>query len=65
VSQFELWILSVHRPPSYNHTQNEALVDLVLDLCEVREVTVFGDFNLSSLVWSAGMGLFANCSRTD
>jgi hypothetical protein len=64
VSQFELWILSVYHPPSYNHIQNEALVDLVLDICEGREVIVLGDFILPSPVWSAGMGLFVAGSRT-
>jgi hypothetical protein len=52
------WIQSVYRPPSYSHIQNEALVDLVLDFCEGREVIVLGDFNIPSLVWLAERVLF-------
>jgi hypothetical protein len=62
--QYDLWILSVYRPPSYGGDDNGSLIDSILSFCEGREVIVVGDFNLPSLSWPAD-GLELGVSRVD
>ena len=62
---YDLWILSVYRPPSYSVHENEVLDRVILSFCEGREVVVFGDFNLPSLLWSAGGGAYGAVGNVD
>ena len=46
--------MSVYRPPSYTVEEN-LLIEVISNFCEAREVVVVKDFNLPSLLWSAGV----------
>ena len=48
---FDIWILTIYRPPSYRDNQNDRLINLVSDFCSGREVVLFGDFYLPTFVW--------------
>ena len=48
--EFDLWVLSVYRPPSYSDQQNALLSRFVCEFSEGREVIVLGDFNLPSIL---------------
>ena len=51
--QFDLWVLSLYRPPSYTLVENVTLLSFISDFCEGREVVILGEFNLPSLSWSS------------
>jgi hypothetical protein len=54
LSQHDVWVLAVYRPPSYGERENAELMGLILDFSVGREVVVLGDFNLPSIEWSDG-----------
>ena len=43
---------------------NLLLIDVILNFCEAREVVILGDFNLLSLLWSAGVEM-SGASQND
>lgn len=50
---YDLYIVSVYRPPSYSILENRCLIDFLLNFCPGKEVILTGDFNLPSIDWSA------------
>lgn len=48
---FDIYVLALYRPPSFDDAQNGRLIEVILDFCGDREVVILGDFNLPSLVW--------------
>ena len=52
---YNLWIMSVYRPPYCTVEENLLLIEVISNFCEASEVVVLGDFNLPSLLWSAGV----------
>ena len=48
---FDVYLVSVYRPPSYSDTENSNLINYLLNFCCDKEVVVLGDFNLPSLNW--------------
>ena len=51
LTDLDVWLLCVYRPPSYNDAWNQTVVDIISNFCIEREVVVIGDFNLPSLNW--------------
>ena len=52
LTDFDLFVISVYRPPSSSHEENTLLTDFVREFSASREVLILGDFNLPSLKWS-------------
>ena len=50
--EYNLYILSVYRPPSYTGQENLQLLSFLRDFVFAREVLILGDFNLPTLNWS-------------
>ena len=48
---YDLYVLSVYRPPSYSDQENDLLMRFLRNFVVSRELIVLGDFNLPSLVW--------------
>ena len=48
---FDIYVVSVYRPPSYSIVQNEALIRFLCEFCGDEEVLILGDFNLPTLQW--------------
>ena len=48
---FDLFVLSVYRPPSYSQNENSLLISFLSDHLVGKEVVVMGDFNLPTLKW--------------
>ena len=55
---WNLWILTVYRPFSYDWAENTTLIAAIFDFCKGREVVILSDFNLPSLVWYSDVDLF-------
>ena len=49
---FNLYIVTIYRPPSYTDLENRGLCEYVTNFCAGKETVVQGDFNLPSIVWS-------------
>ena len=47
-----LYILLIYRPPSYDATQNQSLVDYIANFSVGKELILAGDFNLPSIKWN-------------
>ena len=60
---YDLWVLTLYCPFSNSDEENATLIEIMLEFCQGREVVVLGDFNLPSLVWSAGDGEFRGASE--
>ena len=52
LTDLDVFILSVYRPPSSSQQNNESLAHLIRSFSAQREVLILGDFNLPSLKWS-------------
>ena len=50
---FNIYIIIVYRPPSYNPLQNEELALMLEDLTTGKESIMVGDFNLPNIHWSS------------
>ena len=48
---FDVFVVTVYRPPSYSSSQNQALINFLYDFCGDKEALVLGDFNLPTLQW--------------
>ena len=48
---FDTYVITVYRPPSYTNEQNIAIIDFLIDFCDDKEVVIQGDFNLPTLLW--------------
>ena len=48
---FNVFIIIVYRPPSYNASQNEQLAILLENITTGKECVVLGDFNLPNVNW--------------
>ena len=48
---FNLFICTLYRPPSYSDQENLALIGYLESLCDSKEIVVLGDFNLPTLSW--------------
>ena len=51
LSDFNILVIAVYRPPSYDTNSNTILTDHLLSLCSEKEALILGDFNLPSLTW--------------
>ena len=51
-SLYDIYLISVYRPPSYSFDENESIINFLLDFCCDKEIVLLGDFNLPSLNWS-------------
>lgn len=52
LSKFNVYVVIVYRPPSYNDVQNDELISVLDELSRDREVIIMGDFNLPSITWT-------------
>ena len=50
---FGLTVVTVYRPPSYSHLENESLINFLYNFCKDKEMIIMGDFNLPSIRWTA------------
>ena len=50
---YNVFIIIVYRPPSYNASQNEQLAILIENVTTGKECVVLGDFNLPNICWSS------------
>ena len=48
---FELYIVTIYRPPSYGACDNNILLEFLGSFCSDKEVVIQGDFNLPSIPW--------------
>ena len=53
LSEFNVFIVVVYRPPSYNEAQNDELISVLTGLSCDREVIIIGDFNLPGVIWKS------------
>ena len=60
--EYKLHLILVYRPPSNSVTDNDLLIDFLLDFCADKEVIIFGDFNLPDIDWRCESCLSANYS---
>ena len=52
VLEYNRYIISLYRPPSYTDMENDRLLNFLSDFCSGRDVLLLGDFNLPTLKWS-------------
>ena len=52
LSEFNVFVILVYRPPSSSLEETESLFDYLLTFCEDKEVLLLGDFNLPTLAWN-------------
>ena len=62
---FNLYVITVYRPPSYNPNENQALMSFLAEFCPNKEVILQGDFNLPSLNWNSDYDLISSASPLD
>ena len=48
---YDLYIVTIYRPPSFSLIENNALKNFIIDFCEDKEVVLQGDLNLPSIQW--------------
>ena len=60
LSDLEVFVLSIYRPPSYSEEENRLLIEFLTEFSATHELFVLGDFNLPSISWSVEGG---NTSR--
>ena len=51
LSNLDLHVVAVYRPPSNSPEQNQSLLNFLLHSCADKEVLILGDFNLPSISW--------------
>ena len=49
---WDLYVIVVYRPPSYDEQENYVLKQFIVDFCFGKNVLILGDFNLPSLRWN-------------
>ena len=52
--EYNFYIVNVYRPPSNTSSENDLLVNFILDFCKNKEIVIVGDFNLPSIKWDLG-----------
>ena len=52
VVDFEIYIITIYRPPSNNYIDNVNLLNFLSNFCLEKEIIILGDFNLPSLNWT-------------
>ena len=50
---FNVFVVIVYRPPSYDEAQNNELISVLETLSCDREVIIMGDFNLPGVTWNS------------
>ena len=55
---FNVYVVNVYRPPSYNGEENGALINFLNSFCNDKEVIIQGDFNLPTLRWDMNPSSF-------
>ena len=53
LSDFNIYVITVYRPPSYSSIENQTLLKYLVGNCLDKEVLLLGDFNLPSLQWDS------------
>ena len=51
LNDYDLYVVTIYRPPSYSSMGNIALINLLQRLCLDKEVVIQGDFNLPTIRW--------------
>ena len=51
LTDLEVVVVSIYRPPSYTLEENTALVNFIREFSTDKELLFLGDFNLPSLKW--------------
>ena len=51
LKDFDVYVVSIYRPPSYSGEQNQRLIDFIKNFSIGRELIIMGDFNLPTLRW--------------
>ena len=59
-SQWNLFLITIYRPPSYLEAENVKLGEFLAEFCLSRSTLVLGDFNLPSLRWSSATGVLSH-----
>ena len=49
LSELDVYVLAIYRPPSSSLDQDENLRSFLSDVCDGKEVIILGDFNFPSL----------------
>ena len=52
LSRFDLYVVSVYRPPSYSLHESQSLIGFISEFVRNKEVVFLGDFNLPTLDWT-------------
>ena len=52
---YNVYLITVYRPPSYNDSENRNLYEFLLSFCNDKEVILQGDFNLPTLKWETSI----------
>ena len=53
LNDYDTYVLTVYRPPSYSAPENTALLSYLRDFCEGKNIILQGDFNLPSIKWDS------------
>ena len=62
---FNVYVISIYRPPSYNSEQDTAIIDFLYDFCANKEIVLQGDSNLSHPKWSSKIVAAINTPMPD
>ena len=65
LSEYNVYILVIYRPPSYNFLDNITMINFLQNFCYGKEAIVIGDFNLPSLTWLSGSTSHSYSSSTN
>lgn len=52
LTQFDVYVTLVYRPPSNSHADNVQLINFIYNFCYSKEIILLGDFNLPTINWS-------------
>lgn len=61
---YNLYVLTVYRPPSYTFEENVALIEFIYNFSTNKEFVLMGDFNLPTISW-IGDAPYQNLSTCD
>ena len=62
---FNVYVISIYRPPSYSSEQDTAIIDFLYDFCTNKEIVLQGDLNLPDLKWSSEIVAAPNTPMPD
>ena len=65
LSELDMYVCVVYRPPSNSIDQNTKLIEFLLHECIDKELILIGDFNLPTIKWSSELQLSRSMSSSD